>query len=138
MKFIQKYWMAVLVIFAVGASYFATREESINREHALKAALVTACVGDSGRTALKAAGFLTLANRVAARNDPGDAKSAQEYRALVAGIIDLIPAPFAYRGNRKIIEVRLVSYPGELPSIVITKRAKDLQLAGCKEFYGVR
>ncbi len=137
MNFIRRNWVAVMLIFALGASYIVSRQETLGRERALKSALVTACRGSSERTALNAAGFNALAARVASRGNKGDKKSARLYSASAYGISDLIPPPGSALG-KGIAEVTLVDLPGEPAKFVLTAKAAAMQEYGCKSLYGVR
>lgn len=137
MNFVRRYWVAVLLVIAMAGSFVADRESRIASEDKLKGALVTACIADSQRTALNASGFIALSERVAARANPGDAKSSRLYRAVSAGVVGMVPAPVGREGDRTIIETKLVDRPGRVARIVVTEKAKRLQREGCKAFYGV-
>ncbi len=137
MDFLRRYWTSILILAAVVMSFVIGRQDAAARQEKLSAALVVACVGDSQRTALNAAGFTALAERVGKRGKEGDAASARRYQAVATGVVTLIPAPLGQEGNANIALVSLIDRPGQEPRFIITKRAKALQLRGCKDFYGV-
>lgn len=137
MELLRRYWTSILILFAVVASFLVSRADTRTRDRDITSALVIACSADSQRTALNAAGYSTLARRVLKRAQRLDAESSRKYRAVATGIVTLIPAPIGVEGTPAIAEVVLVDRPGLEPRLVITKRARALQLQGCKDFYGV-
>lgn len=137
MDFIRRYWVIVLMMVALAASFIADRQSRVEAEKELRKALVTACIADSARTALNASGFIALSERVGQRSNESDQKSAALYRAVSAGVVGLVPAPVGREGDRAIIETKLIDRPGRVPRLVVTEKAKSLQIEGCKAFYGV-
>jgi hypothetical protein len=135
--FFRRYWTSILIVIALVASFVISRQDAAERSHKITSALVTACVASSQRTALNAAGFAALAERVGARGAKGDAESAKRYRAVSTGIITLIPAPIGHEGDPQIARATLIDAPGQEPRFVITRKTSAMQLRGCKDFYGV-
>lgn len=137
MQFARAHWTSAVILFALILSFVVQQQDSDRRAEKIRSALVVACVGDSQRTALNAAGFTALSERVGRRGKKGDTASAKRYRAVAAGVITLIPAPIGQEGSPKIATVVLIDRPGQEPRFRITEGAAAIQRKGCEDFYGV-
>jgi hypothetical protein len=93
--------------------------------------LVAGCERNSNRASLSANGFEQLAERVRARGNPGDAKSAANYEASSWGFVSVIPG---FHGDMTIVEVEKKKIEGK-EAFVLTPRAQRLQAAGCEDAF---
>lgn len=127
--FIERYWIAILLVVAVSASLVYQHSDSVRRDKDIRNALVTVCQATSERVTLLAGRQRTLSSAVG-----GKAVN----QAVADGITDLIPLPDEVRkGDPAAIKSKLIKINGRT-SFVLTGSARALQAAGCRKLYHVR
>lgn len=130
LQFVKKYWVPFLIILAVLASY----QTSQSREDNQHDASVVACIAGSQKTAVLAAGWHELSQRVAGRGNAGDARSAQLYQATSNSLIELIPAPTGSWGpTTHIADANVVPNGVKGLKFVLTPEARGLEVQGCED-----
>lgn len=131
MHWIRHNWLALVVLVAIAGSFLITDHDSQARDRAQATQLVQGCVKNSKRTALGAAGWDKLNQRVRARNAPGDERSADIYLAVSEGMAEELPAPV---GADPQALVR-ATYDPATKRLVLDPQALVWQKRGCEELY---
>lgn len=129
MRWIRHNWLAIVVLLAIFASFWASDSESAHRDDAQHRQLVESCVRGSAKSALLAA----YQHRTAeARRDAGDISIADDYEAFAKANIDIIPVPEGVtQGDPAIASVTREPMPGGY-KFVLTGQAQQLQRSGCE------
>jgi hypothetical protein len=119
-------WLIVTVATLVGVGVAVMISLYLQRD-----SLIRGCERNSKRAALSANLALHLSERVGARGQKGDAKSAAEYAASGYAFIEDIPG---YDGDLSIVQVEKVVIGGR-DVYRLTQKAERIQAQGCTDAF---
>lgn len=137
MVWLRTHFWGLLIIVAIVVSFVITRHDSNTADHARGQQAIAGCESRAATTAIDAAGWHRLAQRVAARNNAGDAVSAANYEGISRSMTDQLFAPPGMKpaDRPNLVEVFTIIQSDKTVKFVLTPRADALQAAGCKARY---
>lgn len=124
-----------MAIAAVVGIFYLQETTYSRATNTARAANIASCTREVTRDAYEAAAFLTLAERVSLRDNPGDQASALRYRAAALSIADTFPKPGTAAGSEQMIQVQFVSGPGDVVRFHLTEEAEALIHDGCRKAF---